>query len=276
MNTIFATDFYNNGLVEAFLDALMGMYDEGVEADCPDYNTQCLEASLHMIVKNPLGEPRISKVGIHTPESLQQYVREIRDGIMDFEVDEGKWSYTYHQRMDGQIQGVINELRRNPHSRRAVIRVADKYDLMMDDPPCLQLIQYQLRDNRLDCTVYFRSNDLWKATFMNAFALIELQKYIADELVVEMGTYEHIATNCHIYEQDYAEFLAFLAKAKLIENTSRPLVDEKYVDELISNFAAYYHFPDGYESEDEDDWFTMMESANPDIDKKIEKLMGDN
>jgi len=76
-----------------------------------------------MIIENPLEEPMISKLSFCDPMSLEQYRQEMLDGILDFEVDYGNWSYTYHMRMVGypitifgkpdylnQIHFVIDEL----------------------------------------------------------------------------------------------------------------------------------------------------------------------
>ena len=121
---------------------------------CPDWNTNQKEISMTMIVENPLEEPMISKLSFCDPMSLEQYRQEMLDGILDFEVYSGKWVYTYHDRMIkypidnqirfpetpylNQIQFVIDELKRNPYSRRAVIDIRDNSeDMYSDEPACL-------------------------------------------------------------------------------------------------------------------------------------------
>ena len=131
----------------------------------------------------------ISKLFIGGYKELQQYVMEMRDGILDFEVYKGNWKYTYHDRMVrypidnqidfpetwclNQIDFIIHDLKRTPISRRAVIDIRDNSeDMYSDDPACLQHIQFFIRDNKLHMKVLFRSNDACKAAFMNMFALI--------------------------------------------------------------------------------------------------------
>jgi hypothetical protein len=48
-----------------------------------------------------------------------------------------------------------------------------------------------------------RSNDAPEATYMNAFAFIMLQKSIADNLKVDVGSYFHRANSFHCYEKDF-------------------------------------------------------------------------
>lgn len=232
-------------LPEAYHKALGYLNDIGATVPCPDYNTTQKELSMTIKVNDPFQEPMISRMFIGGPADLEQYRQEILDGILDFEIDNGKWEYTYHDRIGYQEQFVIDELKRNPYSRRAVIDVRRLSDMKTDDPACLQHIQYFIRDNKLHCKVLFRSNDACKATFMNAFALIMLQKKIADELGIEVGTYTHRANSFHCYEKDF------------------PLL-EGYVKRIQSGKSLTYNYVGA--------WDELMEECKPMIAEKVERL----
>lgn len=235
-------------LADAYNFALWKLHLYGKSVPCPDYNTTQKELSMTMIVRKPLEEPMISRCFIGGPRELEQYRQEMLDGILDFEVERGNWPYTYHQRMAAQIPLVIAELRRNPDTRRAVIDVRDwGRDLGNDDPACLQNIQYLIREGKLHCKVLFRSNDACKAAFMNAFALIMLQKRIADELGMEVGSYVHRANSFHCYEKDLPLLEGYVRR---IENG----------DNVTYNYAG--------------DWEEMMEEAKPEIAAMVEELKG--
>jgi thymidylate synthase len=66
----------------------------------------------------------------------------------------------------------------------------------------------------LNMNVRFRSNDAYKAAFMNMFALTHLQARIAARIAeisgkpVGLGRYCHIADSFHIYGSNLAEFEA--------------------------------------------------------------------
>lgn len=166
------------------------------------YGSENGEISLTMMVLEPFSEPRISRCWPGGPRELEQYRQEMLDGILDFEVEEGLWHYTYHQRFSKWIPGVIKELKRDPYSRRAAISIRDNLeDEGNENPACLQNIQFMIRDGALHMYVLFRSNDGPRASFMNAFALTELQKRVADELGVPVGTYTHRANNYHVYPE---------------------------------------------------------------------------
>lgn len=244
-------------LPETYHDALIALKALGESVSCPDYNTNQTELSMTMCIENPLKEPMISKLFIGGPHELEQYRQELLDGILDFEVEKGNWDYTYHDRMvnfpsnlDGvclnQIDFVIRELKRNPDSRRAVICIRDNNkDMDSSDPACLQHIQYFIRNNKLHCKVLFRSNDAVKASFMNMFALIMLQKRIADELGIKMGTYTHRANSFHCYERDYNLLNSYVSKIAKKEDITYSYIDE---------------------------WKELMEDEQEAIAKKVEEL----
>ena len=235
-------------LPAAYHKALAALSLKGETVPCPDYNTEQKEISVTMIVEKPLAEPMISRLMIAGPRELEQYRQEMLDGILDFEVAKGNWAYTYHDRIVWQIPYVIKELRRNPHTRRAVIDVRSSWDLTSDDPACLQHIQYFIRDEKLHCKVLFRSNDACKATFMNAFALIMLQKRIADELGVGVGSYTHRANSFHCYAADYGLLAGYIHRYISGEETTYSYVGE---------------------------WDELMEEAKPEIAKMVAELKGE-
>lgn len=244
-----------NTLPDAYHEALLSLFLRGDKVPCPAYGTKCLEASATILVRTPLGEPMISRFFPGGAADLQQYTMEMLDGILDFEVDRGNWEYTYHRRMTDyggrdQLRFVVDELRRDPCSRRAVVTVRRPEDDMgSDDPACLQMLQYMIRDGKLDCFATFRSNDALEATFMNAYALIRLQERLARELGVGVGSYTHHANSFHVYEKDFNRL------SGLVEN-------------------RLYHHPGSSDNcyRYEGDWDKEMSAAIPDILKKVEEL----
>lgn len=259
-NEFFEAFVYDTSLPKAYHQALTILQQAEI-TPCPDWDTNQKECSMTMVIENPLEEPMISKLSFCDPMSLEQYRQEMLDGILDFEVDYGNWSYTYHMRMVGypitifgkpdylnQIHFVIDELQRNPYSRRAVIDIRNNdEDAYSNDPACLQHIQFFIRDNKLHMKVLFRSNDACKATFMNAFALIMLQQRVANELGVEVGSYTHRANSFHCYEKDF----------KMLDG---------YVERIKTD-------PDSLCYSYQDDWKELMEEAQPAINKKVDSLM---
>ena len=223
-------------LPEAYHKAIAALDKEGQVLSCNDWNQKQKEVSMTFVAENPMREPMVSRLYIGGFYELQQYCMEILDGILDFKIGDGTcWEYTYHDRIVNyngfnQLDFVVNELKRNADTRRAVVIIRDNaVDPFNADPACLQHMQFFIRNKKLHCKVLMRSNDAVEASFMNAFAFIMLQKSIADKLGVKVGSYTHRANSYHCYEKDF----------KLLEQYING-IKNKPLEEITYNYKDYY------------------------------------
>jgi thymidylate synthase len=199
----------------------------GTEYDKPN-DPPSIDATMIMVVSEPLSEPRIHLSIPSTFKDLEKYKREVVDGVHDHWIDpkSGKWTYTYHQRLFkypasvgavDQIEYVVEKLSKVPYSRRAQAITWDpEFDPLTNDPPCLQRIWFRCTEEdgvlKLNMNTHWRSRDAYKAAFMNMFALTELQKKVAELLEkrrgerVEVGQYVDISDSYHIYGSYIQDF----------------------------------------------------------------------
>jgi thymidylate synthase len=188
------------------------------------------DATVMIAVEDPFAEPRIHRAMPGGIYDLEVYRQEVVDGIHDHWVapEEGKWQYTYHQRFAAytvpgipepidQIQYVVDTLAEAPHSRRAqavLWKVWD--DAGIHDPACLQRFWFRIHDDRLVLAAHMRSNDAYKAAFMNMFAFTDLQRHVAERISkkcgrqIRVGQYNHIVDSFHIYGSYFSDFEGFL------------------------------------------------------------------
>lgn len=191
-------------------------------------------------VADPFAEPRIHKNFPGGPEELEVYRQEVVRGIHDHWVDPtdpDKWTYTYHGRLFAytptedlddpeaaalgtvnQMEYVVNKAAATHYSRRIqAITWMPTADPRTPDPPCLQRLWFRLLEDDegvLVCNLntHWRSRDAYKAWFMNAFALTDLQRKIAGEIAskldrpVKVGRYVDISDSFHIYGSYFGEF----------------------------------------------------------------------
>ncbi len=227
-------------LPEAWEEAVIQTWENGLriktEYDKPD-DPPSRDVTMIMIVEEPMREPRIHRAFPGGLDDLEVYRQEVVNGIHDHWIspEEGKWTYTYHQRMFSyEIEGekinqmsyIIEKLKDKEYSRRAqAITWNPKLDGTSDEPPCLQRIWFRIsRDDSgnafLNMNTHWRSRDAYKAAFMNIFALTDLQKNIAETLSREtgkkitVGRYVDITDSFHIYGSYYNEFENFLETVK--------------------------------------------------------------
>jgi thymidylate synthase len=181
-----------------------------------------------MQVDTPLSEPMVSPHSRFQQRFVEQYAHDLLQG------SKASFEYDYHGRLFDwgerlasqghdvhvdQIAYIIEKLKKSPESRRAIaITWNPVIDEQLDDCPCLQLVQCVLRNGTLRMRVVFRSNDMLTAAGANMYALVQLQKHIANQLGVPCGTYTHISLVPHIYYlRDMHDIEPFCGKGTLIQ-----------------------------------------------------------
>jgi len=101
---------------------------------------------------------------------------------------------------------IVNLLKKDPSSRRAVISLLDPSDEINDhrlDISCTISLQFLIRNGKLDIIVNMRSNDLVWGLPYDFFLFSYLQEFMAVELNVPVGIYHHCAASLHIYERHF-------------------------------------------------------------------------
>jgi len=226
-------------LPEAWERSLVVLRETGVIIDT-EYNEKSIDAPAVIIVEEPFAEPRIHLKGIvaGSLKGLLDYVDEVVKGIHDYLVE--KVGYTYHERLFSyrlpdntivnQIVRVVEKLRKVPYTRRAqAITWQPWKDLETEHPPCLQRMWFRVVNGKLVMHTHMRSNDALKAAYMNMYAFTELQKYVAQQLGVEVGRYIHIADSYHVYERDWKWFKTFVEQIESGESKKRWRTTEEYM-----------------------------------------------
>ena len=160
-----------------------------------------------------------------------------------------------------QFEKVVEQLKACPHTRRSQMTTWQPWrDPDSKDPPCLQRMWFRCEyvtcptchgtaevahgpcvrcENsmlapagqiaRLNMNIHIRSNDSFKAGFMNMDAFVSWQKMVADAIGAEMGDYIHMADSFHIYGSYFEEFEGFLKTIKERE------FDQRVYDSAFAN-----------------------------------------
>jgi len=192
------------------------------EYDKPeDPSSRDVSALIH--VTRPFDEPRIHRAFPGGLDDLEKYRAEVLFGVHDHWIDPaaGKWEYTYHERLRAydvpgrgtfdQLAAAVEKIRAVPHTRRAQAVTWQVWnDMTIDDPACLQRLWFRIAGGKLHMNIHIRSNDAFKAAFMNMYAFTELQRTLAEQVGVEPGEYIHVADSFHIYGSYFDEFEGFL------------------------------------------------------------------
>lgn len=139
------------------------------------------------------------------------YLRHYLPRAPDFSDDGRTWRGAYGPRLrawDGvdQLAATLDLLRRDPHTRRAVISL---YDPARDfeetkDVPCNNWLHFMVRHEQLHLNVAVRSNDImWGFSGINTFEWSVLQEMMAFWLGVPTGAATYFISSLHLYDRHY-------------------------------------------------------------------------
>jgi thymidylate synthase len=223
-------------LPESWEKSILLLRERGIKSRKESYTNksgvdEILEASMKIIMNEPLKEPRIH-VGCEGLMSLTGYVDEVLDGIKDSWIGRG-WDYTYHQRLfeydqagqkTDQISQIIQKLKPTSFSNRAqAVTWMPWRDYDVAGPPCLQRIWCKIVDDEyLEMHTSWRSRDAYNAAFMNMYALTLLQKLIADKVGVKVGRYVDDSDSYHVYDRNFKSLERFSSAVEASKKSGRP------------------------------------------------------
>src|SRR5262245_7141582 len=117
-----------------------------------------------------------------------------------------------------QMTNVIEQIRRNPDSRRLIVSAWNVADVdKMKLPPCHTLFQFYVAKGRLSCQLYQRSADIFLGVPFNIASYALLTMMIAQVCDLAPGDLVHTLGDAHLY-------LNHLDQAKLqLTREPRPL-----------------------------------------------------
>ncbi|RUA10171.1 MAG: thymidylate synthase [Bacillota bacterium] len=116
-------------------------------------------------------------------------------------------------RVVDQLQGVIDQIRLNPDSRRLIIsswNAAQVDDMAL--PPCHCLYQFQVMGDRLHCQLYQRSADIFLGVPFNIASYSLLTHMVAQVTGLQPGEFVHTFGDLHLYDNHVDQAKTQLAR----------------------------------------------------------------
>lgn len=114
--------------------------------------------------------------------------------------------------MINQIADAVDQIRRNPYSRRIIVsgwNVGDLQTLIQGKktapPPCHCLFQFYVANGKLSCQLYQRSCDIFLGVPFNIASYALLTMMMAQVTDLSSGEFVHTLADAHIYKNHFEQ-----------------------------------------------------------------------
>jgi len=151
-------------------------------------------------------------------------------------------------RVIDQMQWVVDEIGRNPDSRRLIVSAWNVGEVeAMALPPCHCLFQFYVAGGRLSCQLYQRSADLFLGVPFNIASYALLTLMMAQVTGLAPGDFVHTFGDVHLYSNHLAQADEQLSReprplpAMRLNSARRSLFDFVYEDFELMGYDPYPH-----------------------------------
>ncbi len=142
-----------------------------------------------------------------------------------------RWSAGEGGEID-QVQWVLDEIKRNPESRRLIVSAWNVGELSrMALMPCHTLFQFYVANGKLSCQLYQRSGDIFLGVPFNIASYALLTHMVAQVCGLEVGDFVHTLGDAHLYSNHFEQAREQLSR------TPRPLSTLQLNPEIDDLFA---------------------------------------
>jgi thymidylate synthase len=192
-------------------------------------------------------------------ESNIRYLKENGIGIWDEWADENgelgpiygvQWRQwrTADGEMIDQISQVIEQIKRNPNSRRLIVSAWNVGEVpRMALPPCHLLFQFYIVDGKLSCQFYQRSADVFLGVPFNITSYALLTMMVAQVCNLGLGDLIQVMGDTHLYLNHLEQVRLQLTREPFslpsmkINPQVGSIFDFKYADFELINYQCHPH-----------------------------------
>jgi len=145
-----------------------------------------------------------------------------------------------------QITDLINQIKKNPDSRRLIISAWNVADLPnMALMPCHTIFQFYVADGKLSCQLYQRSADVFLGVPFNIASYALLTMMIAQVCNLQLGDFVHTFGDVHIYSNHMEQVKLQLSRTFFplptmkINPAVKDIFEFKFEDFTLENYLSH-------------------------------------
>lgn len=147
-----------------------------------------------------------------------------------------------------QITQVIDQIKKNPDSRRLIVSAWNVAEInKMKLPPCHAFFQFYVSDGKLSCQLYQRSADIFLGVPFNIASYAALTMMVAQVCDLQPGDFVHTFGDAHIYSNHFEQVALQLSRdfrslpVLKLNSAVKNIFDFKFEDLVIENYDPHPH-----------------------------------
>lgn len=151
-------------------------------------------------------------------------------------------------RVIDQITNLIEQLKRNPDSRRLIVSAWNPADVdQMALPPCHTMFQFYANNGQLSCQLYQRSADVFLGVPFNIASYALLTMMVAQVCGLKAKDFVHTFGDAHIYSNHVEQAKLQLSREPRplpqmrINPDVKSIFDFQYEDFTLENYDPHPH-----------------------------------
>ncbi len=147
-----------------------------------------------------------------------------------------------------QISDLIQQIKKNPDSRRLIISAWNVADLpKMALMPCHTLFQFYVADGKLSCQLYQRSADVFLGVPFNIASYALLTMMIAQVCDLQYGDFVHSFGDAHLYNNHIEQAKLQLSRTPYdlptmkLNSSVKDIFSFQFEDFTLENYQCHPH-----------------------------------
>lgn len=191
-----------------------------------EFLTKELQGYTYCITSDQKAEEEFAALGGNVFYADQEFLDRISEGyrnpgrawvhrkeVWEPFIHDDKMAYTYNERFREQLPIILEELRKRPNTRQAVMTMWDRHQDIANlggkaRVPCSLSYQFLIRKSMkavptVDLIYTMRSCDVYTHMLYDIWITMKIQRYVADYLGLEFGRFIHFIGSLHAYKKDY-------------------------------------------------------------------------
>lgn len=153
---------------------------------------------------------------------------------------------THDGRVIDQIAEVVEQIKKNPDSRRLIVNAWNVGEISkMALPPCHMMFQFYVANKKLSCMLYQRSADAFLGVPFNIASYALLTFMVAQQCDLDVGEFIWTGGDCHIYTNHLEQVKLQLSREPFplpqlqIKRKPASIFDYQFEDFEVVNYQSH-------------------------------------